>query len=116
MCASAIVCLLKLQLIAFFSQNLSDTRQAVPPEQIDTAFVSQDFLLLLGVTPFLGPGFTQEQFRKNAESVVILSYGLWRHHFGSDRETVGKMITLHLNSKPKMLTTIWQAQADCKIP
>jgi len=78
-----------------FSQNLSDTRQAVPPEQIDTAFVSQDFLLLLGVTPFLGPGFTQEQFRKNAESVVILSYGLWRHHFGSDRETVGKMITLH---------------------
>ncbi|PYU63009.1 MAG: hypothetical protein DMG55_01775 [Acidobacteria bacterium] len=78
-----------------FSQNLSDTRQAVPPEQIDTAFVSQDFLLLLGVTPFLGPGFTQEQFRKNAESVVILGYGLWRHHFGSDRETVGKMITLH---------------------
>ncbi len=78
-----------------FSQNLSDTRQAVPPEQIDTAFVSQDFLPLLGVTPFLGPGFIQEQFRKNAESVVILSYGLWRHHFGSDREIVGKMITLH---------------------
>src|SRR5205807_354033 len=35
------------------------------------------------------------QFRKNAESVVILSYGLWRHHFGSDRETVGKVSTLH---------------------
>jgi predicted permease len=78
-----------------FSQNLSDTRQAVQPEQIDTAFVSQDFLPLLGVTPFLGPGFTQEQFRENSEKVVILSYGLWQHHFGSDREILGKMITLH---------------------
>ena len=47
-----------------FSQNLSDTRQAAPPEQIDTAFVSQDFMPLLGVTPLLGPGFTQEQFRE----------------------------------------------------
>jgi putative ABC transport system permease protein len=78
-----------------FSQNLSDTRHAVPPEQIDTAFVSQDFLPLLGVTPLLGPGFTQEQFRENAEKVVILSYGLWQHHFGSDREILGKTITLH---------------------
>jgi len=78
-----------------FSQNLSDTRQAAPPERIDTAFVSQDFLPLLGVRPFLGAGFTQEQFRENAGGVVILSYGLWRHHFGSDRDIVGKEITLH---------------------
>jgi putative ABC transport system permease protein len=78
-----------------FSQNLSDARQAVPPEQIDTAFVSQDFLPLLGVAPFLGPGFTQEQFHEHAEGVAILSYGLWQHHFGSDREIVGRMITLH---------------------
>ena len=78
-----------------FSQNLSDTRQAVPPEQIDAAFVSQDFLPLLGVAPFLGSGFTREQFREHADGVVILSYGLWQHHFGSDREIVGKMITLH---------------------
>ena len=78
-----------------FSQNLSDARQAVPPEQIETAFVSQDFLPLLGVAPFLGPGFTREQFHEHAEGVAILSYGLWQHHFGSDREIVGKMITLH---------------------
>ena len=78
-----------------FFQNLSDTRQAVPPEQIDTAFVSQDFLPLLGVAPFMGSGFTREQFHEHAEGVAILSYGLWQHHFGSDREIVGRMITLH---------------------
>jgi len=78
-----------------FSQNLSDTRQAAPPEQIDTAFVSQDFIPLLAVTPFLGTGFTSEQFHQNAGGLVILSYGLWQHDFGSDLEIVGKMITLH---------------------
>ena len=77
-----------------FSQNLSDTRHAVPPEQIDTAFVTQDFLPLLGVAPVLGSGLTQEQFREHAEQVVILDYGLWQHHFGSDRGIVGRLITL----------------------
>jgi MacB-like protein len=90
MCTSAVVCFLTSYRI--FSQNLSDTRQDAPPEQIDTVFVSQDFLPLLAVTPFLGTRFTAEQFRKNAGGVVILSYELWQHHFGSD---LGKMITLH---------------------
>ena len=87
-----------------FSQNLSDTRQAAPPEQIDTAFVSQDFFPLLAMTPFLGTGFTAEQFHKNAGGVVILSYGLWQHHFGSDREIVGKMITLH--GEPRLVAGV----------
>ena len=78
-----------------FSQNLSDSRQTAPPEQIDTAFVSRDFLPLLGVTSLVGQGFTPEQFREDAEGSVILSYGLWRHHFGSDRKIIGKTITLH---------------------
>ncbi len=87
-----------------FSQNLSDARQAVPPEQIDTAFVSQDFFPLLAMTPFLGAGFTPQQFQQNAGGVVILSYGLWQHHFGSDREIVGKMITLH--GEPRLVAGV----------
>ncbi|MGA8151834.1 MAG: ABC transporter permease [Terriglobales bacterium] len=80
-----------------FSRNLSDTRQSAPPEEIDAAFVSQDFLPLLGIRPFLGDGFSPEQFRENAEGSVILSYGLWLHHFGSDPGIVGKIIRLHGN-------------------
>ena len=78
-----------------FSQNLSDTRQAAPPEQIDTAFVSQDFLPLLGDDTIPGAGIHAGAVSQNAGGVVILSYGLWQHHFGSDRDIVGKMITLH---------------------
>src|SRR6478752_4491261 len=87
-----------------FSQNLSDTRQAAPPEQIDTAFVSQDFFPLLAITPFLGTGFTADQFHKNAGGVVVLSYGLWQHHFGSDRDIVGQMITLH--GEPRLVVGV----------
>jgi putative ABC transport system permease protein len=78
-----------------FTRNLSDTRKTVPPEQIDVACVSQDFVRLLGVTPVMGAGFTQERFRENVGGAVILSYGLWQHHFGADRDIVGKIITLH---------------------
>jgi len=87
-----------------FFQNLSDTRQAAPPEQIDTAFVSQDFFPLLAITPFLGTGFTADQFHKNAGGVVVLSYGLWQHHFGSDRDIVGQMITLH--GEPRLVVGV----------
>ena len=35
---------------------------------------------------------------------------------GLDEKMIRKILRRLLNSKPKMLTTIWQAQADCKIP
>jgi len=78
-----------------FRQNLSDPRQSLPPEEIDAAFVSEDFLPLLQVQPVLGRGFASDQFLDKAPASVILSYGLWRHHFGSDPEILGKNITLH---------------------
>lgn len=87
-----------------FTQNLSDPGPKLPPEQIDTAFVSQDFLPLMGVNPFAGQWFTPEQFRENAAGVVILSYGLWQRHFGSDREIIGKTITLH--GKPHLVVGV----------
>ena len=35
---------------------------------------------------------------------------------GLDEKMIRKILRRLLNSKPKMLTTIWQAQADCKVP
>ena len=34
----------------------------------------------------------------------------------NDKEKLQNLFHSCLNSKPKMLTTIWQAQADCKVP
>ncbi|PYU54876.1 MAG: hypothetical protein DMG55_29990 [Acidobacteria bacterium] len=53
--------------------------------------------------------------RKRLGSSECSSYGrqnyqAWLAPCASPRERED------LNSKPKMLTTIWQAQADCKVP
>jgi len=78
-----------------FSQNLSDVSHAAAPEEIDTAFVSEDFLSLLRTQPALGSGFTPAQFHTGAEGTVLLSQGLWQRHFGSDPNIVGKAVVLH---------------------
>ena len=78
-----------------FSQNLSAPGGTSAPEEIDAAFVSPEFLPLMGVRPFLGGGFTSEQFQANGEAAVILGYGLWQRHFGSDSTIVGRTVILH---------------------
>jgi putative ABC transport system permease protein len=82
-----------------FSQNLSDLGHAAAPEEIDTAFVSQDFLTLLKTPPALGRGFDPAQFGQRAEGELLLSYSLWQRHFAADRDIVGKRILLHGNHR-----------------
>jgi len=78
-----------------FSQNLSDLSHIAAPEEIDTAFVSQDFFTLIQTQPLLGHGFSPQQFHQGAEETILLSHGLWQRHFGSDHEIVGKSVVLH---------------------
>src|SRR5262245_9674975 len=51
---------------------------------------------LLGVKPFLGRTFTDDEDRiGNVAPVVLISHALWRQRFGSDPGIVGKMVTLN---------------------
>jgi putative ABC transport system permease protein len=90
-----------------FSQNLSDTSHGAPPEEIDTAFVSQDFFSLLQIRPRLGHDFSPEQFLQGAQETVLLSHGLWQGHFASDPQIVGRLIVLH--GTPRMVAGVMPA-------
>jgi predicted permease len=58
-----------------------------------SAFVPHDYFQVLGVQMERGRGFLPEEERLDQpENVMVLSYALWRDHFGSDREIVGKTI------------------------
>ncbi len=58
-------------------------------------FVSANYFHLLGVPMELGRGFrSDEDLLDSPENVAILSYALWRDHFGSDREIVGQRIPI----------------------
>ena len=47
---------------------------------------------VLGVPPALGRDFTSEDERAGAPPTAIISDGLWRNHFGSDPNIIGRVI------------------------
>jgi putative ABC transport system permease protein len=65
------------------------------PEPLVGAAVSHDLFTLLGREPVLGRSFRPEEDKAGAPRVVVLSNELWQRRFGSDREIVGKSISLN---------------------
>src|SRR6266446_4620008 len=56
--------------------------------------VTGNFFSVLGVQPFVGRLLSDADDRtKNAERVVVISYGFWQRRFGSDPSVIGKSIT-----------------------
>ena len=64
------------------------------PEQIQGKHVTADYFRLFGAQVVLGRTFTEAEDRPNGGNWVVLSEGLWRRHFSSDRQIVGKSIQL----------------------
>ena len=59
------------------------------------SFVSGDYFRILGIQMELGRGFLPEEDQIGSpEPVVVLSHSLWRDHFGSDVQIVGKLLPL----------------------
>ncbi len=71
--------------------NWSDRGQSA---RLQGAIVSSNLLSVLGVRPFLGPGFGREHDLPNGEHAVLLGYRLWRSRFGGSPGIVGKSIVL----------------------
>jgi putative ABC transport system permease protein len=65
------------------------------PQEVVVQDVSANFFSLLGVDPFIGPGFAPENGQPGHANVVILSYGLWKERFAGDPAIVGKSILLN---------------------
>ena len=64
------------------------------PEQIQGKHVTADFFRLFGAQVVLGRTFTEAEDRPNGGNWVVLSEALWRHHFSSDPQILGKSILL----------------------
>ena len=65
------------------------------PVQIESCPVTSDFFKVLGVTPVLGRDFAAADEEPGSAPVVMLSNSVWRDHFGSDSEVVGRQIRLN---------------------
>ncbi len=65
------------------------------PERVTVGFATAGLLPMLGVQPMLGRVFTSDEDQPGHDHVTVMSYGLWKSHFGADPGVVGK--TVHLN-------------------
>ena len=66
------------------------------PERIWGQLASGNYFAVTGVPLMLGRGFAPEEDQAPGKyPVVVLSYGLWRRHFGADAAIVGKTAILN---------------------
>jgi predicted permease len=65
------------------------------PEALVGARVSANFLDILNVKPLLGRSFLEEEDTPGAPAVAMISASLWRRHFQSDPQVIGKTATLN---------------------
>ncbi|UCG86111.1 MAG: ABC transporter permease, partial [Gemmatimonadota bacterium] len=56
--------------------------------------VSAGYFPLMGLGMTLGRGFTPDEDEPGGDRVVVLSHSLWSQHFGSDRDVLGRSMTL----------------------
>jgi predicted permease len=64
------------------------------PEQLVTVTVTQGVLPTLGVPPYIGRWFSNEDDTPGSPQAVILSYGYWQRKFGGDRGVLGRTIVI----------------------
>src|ERR1051326_6301384 len=67
---------------AAISSGVFNIKAESGAERVDGLQVTSGFFRAIGVQPFLGRGFIQEEDRPGAEPVVVLSYGIWRQAYG----------------------------------
>ncbi|HSE23703.1 MAG TPA: ABC transporter permease, partial [Pyrinomonadaceae bacterium] len=65
------------------------------PERITGRSVNASFFATLGVQPYAGRFFTDQEDRPGGEKVIVLSQGLWQRRFGGNAAVVGKPIQLN---------------------
>lgn len=68
--------------------------EAGEPARLSYAGVSGSFFETLGAQPLIGRTLVQKDDVPNAESVAVMSHGLWSRRFGSDPGIVGRTIVL----------------------
>ena len=65
------------------------------PQRVSVARITPSFFSVLGVAPLHGREFVEEETIAGNHRQAILSYGLWRQHFGGDTALVGKTVQVN---------------------
>ena len=81
-------------------------------EHVEGSQVTADFFSLLGLPTHSGRYIGAADFRSGVSPVVVVGYGFWRQHLGSDPALVGKSLLLN----DRKFTVIGIASEDFDFP
>ena len=62
------------------------------PEQVDSLFVTDGTLPVLGVQPIRGRRFSRQDDSPGTPQTVMLTYGYWQRRFGGDPSAIGRRL------------------------
>ncbi len=65
------------------------------PQRYTGAYVTDNFLRQLRVSPVLGRDFTAADNKPGAERVTIIGHGIWERDFNSDPGVIGKTVRMN---------------------
>jgi predicted permease len=74
------------------------------PARLSCASVESTFLPTLGIRPALGRNFTADEDRPNGPKVALISYQLWKRHFGGDPGILNRLVSL--DGKPSRVVGV----------
>jgi len=81
--------------IADHSRDFGAEQDGRPAERIEGQGFAPSLFVTLGVQPFLGRTFTEEEAEiDHPAPVMVLSYRLWQRRFGGDPGVLGKQVRL----------------------
>lgn len=68
------------------------------PEQVDAMFVTYQIFPMMGIQPFIGRQFSEDDDAPGTPETIILGHGYWQRRFGGDPGVLGR--TLTVNGRP----------------
>jgi putative ABC transport system permease protein len=74
------------QAIAKYNDDVASISGGSQPTRTTVSSVSPDFLKVFGIQPVLGRDFSADDAKKGAGPTVLVSYGYWKEHLGSQQD------------------------------
>src|SRR5712691_6995681 len=90
------------------------------PESYPGGFISANAFDLIGVKAVLGRGFVPDDDASNAPAVALISGGIWKSRYASDRSIIGKAV--RVNTIPATIVGVmpdgfkWPFQSEVWMP
>jgi putative ABC transport system permease protein len=84
-----------LEYVAVYDSARANLADYLTPERIQVMRVSAGFFPMLGVNPLHGRWFSNEEFGRGRNRVLILSYRLWRRHYVAAADILEKSVRLN---------------------